>query len=59
MTWGPVDSDTVEGRYQNRAVVDVYDAARYGNYIYEGSPQPALNAADEAWASQLVAATVR
>src|SRR5205809_6481632 len=28
MTWGPVDSDTVEGRYQNRAVVDVYDAAR-------------------------------
>jgi hypothetical protein len=32
----------------------LYDAARYGNYIYEGAPQPALNATDAAWAEQLV-----
>ena len=31
----------------------VYDAARYGNYIYEGSPHPALSAADAAWARQV------
>ena len=29
------------------ALHHVYDAARYGNYIYEGTPQPALRAADE------------
>jgi hypothetical protein len=32
----------------------VYDAARYGNYVYEGAPQPALSPADAAWARQLV-----
>jgi len=32
----------------------IYDAARYGNYIYDGNPQPALNTADTAWARQLV-----
>jgi hypothetical protein len=32
----------------------VYDGARYGNWIYEGAPQPALSAADAAWAQQLV-----
>ncbi len=34
----------------------VYDGARYGNYVYEGAPQPALSAADAAWARQLVSA---
>jgi len=37
------------------ALHHVYDAARYGNYIYEGSPQPALNAPDDTWARQLLA----
>ncbi|NUQ61824.1 MAG: DUF4058 family protein [Pirellulales bacterium] len=37
------------------ALHDVYDAARYGSYIYEGSPQPALRPDDEAWASELAA----
>jgi hypothetical protein len=32
----------------------VYDAARYENYIYEGSPHPVLNAEDEAWAGELL-----
>jgi hypothetical protein len=32
------------------ALLHVYDAARYGNYIYEGRPQPALSPAQEAWA---------
>jgi hypothetical protein len=36
------------------ALHHVYDAARYGNYIYDGAPQPALNAADEAWARALI-----
>ena len=31
----------------------VYDAARYGNYIYEGAPYPALGAADADWARQV------
>ena len=38
---------------------DVYDAARYGNYIYEGSPQPSLSRGDEAWARELVAHAAR
>jgi hypothetical protein len=33
----------------------VYDAARYGNYVYEGAPQPALSAADAAWAREILA----
>jgi len=33
----------------------VYDAARYGNYIYETLPKPGLSAADESWARQLAA----
>jgi hypothetical protein len=36
------------------ALHHVYDAARYGNYIYEAAPQPALSAADAAWAKQFV-----
>ena len=34
----------------------VYDVARYGNYIYEGAPQPTLRAEDETWARQLMPA---
>jgi hypothetical protein len=37
------------------ALHHVYDAARYGNYVYEGTPQPGLSAADEAWARQFMA----
>lgn len=32
---------------------DVYDAARYRTFIYESPPQPALTAADDAWAREL------
>jgi len=32
----------------------IYDAARYGQYIYEEAPQPALRAADETWAQQFI-----
>ena len=32
----------------------VYDAARYGNYIYEATPQPSLRAEDDTWARQFV-----
>jgi hypothetical protein len=32
----------------------VYDAARYQTHIYEGTPSPALSAADAAWAEQLL-----
>jgi hypothetical protein len=30
----------------------VYDAGRYGHYVYENRPQPPLRAEDEAWARQ-------
>jgi hypothetical protein len=32
----------------------VYDAARYGSYIYGGAVQPPLEPSDEAWARRLV-----
>jgi hypothetical protein len=32
----------------------VYDAARYANYIYQGTPQPGLRAEDAAWAQQFL-----
>jgi hypothetical protein len=35
------------------ALHHVYDAARYGNYIYEEAPQPALGSEDEVWAGEL------
>lgn len=38
------------------ALHHVYDAARYANYVYDGTPQPALNAVDEAWARSLSSA---
>jgi hypothetical protein len=37
------------------ALHHVYDAARYGNYVYEATPQPALRGEDETWARQFVA----
>lgn len=40
------------------ALNHVYDAARYGNYIYEETPQPALSAEDQAWAKQLLTSSV-
>jgi hypothetical protein len=33
----------------------VYDAARYGTYLYRGEPDPPLSPADQAWAQSLVA----
>jgi hypothetical protein len=38
------------------ALHQVYDEARYGNYIYQGSPEPALRREDAAWAQQFVPA---
>jgi hypothetical protein len=32
-----------------------YDAGGYGDYIYDGAPQPALVGPDAAWAKQLLA----
>jgi hypothetical protein len=32
----------------------VYDAARYGTYVYDGEPQPRLSPDDAAWAEALV-----
>jgi len=32
----------------------VYDAARYGNYIYRGEPEPLLNASDQQWAKSFL-----
>lgn len=36
------------------ALQQVYDAANYGNYIYQSQPQPPLQADDAAWASEVV-----
>lgn len=33
---------------------DIYDKARYETYVYDGSPDPPLNAADESWARQFI-----
>jgi hypothetical protein len=38
-----------------KTVLDrVYDAAGYSTYLYEGAPEPPLNAADAEWASRFV-----
>lgn len=34
----------------------VYDAARYGSYIYDGTPEPALSPEDAEWARQFLPA---
>jgi hypothetical protein len=39
------------------ALHQVYDEARYGNYIYEQAPQPALRGEDAAWAQQFLPRT--
>jgi Protein of unknown function (DUF4058) len=36
------------------ALHHVYDVARYGNYIYEGTPQPTLSEAEQTWARELI-----
>jgi len=36
------------------ALHHVYDAARYANYIYEGTPQPNLSPEDTVWAQSLI-----
>ena len=33
----------------------VYDAARYGNYVYRGAPEPLLEPADQEWARSILA----
>ncbi len=38
-----------------RAVLDrAYDAADYGKYVYQETPEPPLSEADEAWARQFI-----
>jgi len=37
----------------------LYDAGGYEDYIYSGSPHPPLEAADQAWAKELVARLIR
>jgi hypothetical protein len=37
----------------------VYDAARYGSYVYDGDPEPALSPADAAWAQAIASAARR
>ena len=36
------------------ALHQVYDAARYVNYIYEGLPEPQLSADDAYWAQRVL-----
>ncbi len=53
----PLRAPDADARLDLQAALHhVYDVAHYANYIYEGVPQPALNAADEAWARALVPA---
>jgi hypothetical protein len=48
----PPDADVL---LDLQALLDrVYDAANYGKYIYDETPQPPLSAADAAWARQFV-----
>ena len=51
----PVHEPDPDARLNLQAALHhVYDAARYGAYIYEVPPQPALSAAEMAWARSLV-----
>ncbi len=51
----PVREPDPDARLDLQAVLHrVYDAARYANYVYEGTPQPALRGEDAAWARQFV-----
>jgi hypothetical protein len=52
----PLSEDDPDVQLDLQAVLHrVYDAARYGNYIYEGTPQPALGNEDAAWAQEILA----
>jgi hypothetical protein len=51
----PLRQPEPDARLDLQAVLHhVYDAARYGNYVYEGTPQPALRGEDAAWAQPFV-----
>lgn len=53
----PLRSPDPDARLDVQQVLhDVYDAAHYGSYIYEGVPEPPLSAIDEAWARTLISA---
>lgn len=54
----PLDADVPPARLDLKAVLDLtYDAARYGNYIYQQDPEPPLPPADDAWAKTLIPAS--
>jgi len=54
----PLRQPDPEAQLDLQAVLHhVYDAARYGNYIYDGTPQPGLRADEESWARQLLPAS--
>jgi hypothetical protein len=51
----PTDADV---RLDLKAAIDLmYDGGRYGNYIYNGPPEPRLAPDDAAWAAQLLPTT--
>lgn len=51
----PLSEGHADVRLDLQALVHrIYDAARYGNYIYRGEPEPHLSAADHDWAKTLV-----
>jgi hypothetical protein len=53
----PLRAPDADAHLDLKAVLDqVYDGARYGNYIYESQPQPNLRAEDSAWAAQFLPA---
>jgi hypothetical protein len=53
----PLREPDSDARLDLQAVLhQVYDRAHYGNYIYDGGPQPALSSEDGAWASPFIPA---
>ena len=38
---------------------ELYDAAGYADYIYSGSPRPAITDDDQAWAADIVSSASR
>lgn len=53
----PLERPHPDARLDLQQVLDrVYDAAGYEDYIYRGTPQPALRPEDEPWARQLLPA---
>jgi hypothetical protein len=52
----PLRAPDADAKLDLQAIVDqVYDVAGYEDYIYEGTPQPPLHPADDAWARELIA----